>query len=177
MRKYSRLILSMIFFLLTNAAMSAPASNSAQTNSAETAAQSSAPPSKANIESRTLSVRIDQPFATVYQFLADPANWNKWAFGLGKSLRRSNDGWIADSGDGLVKVRFTARNQHGVLDHTVIRPSGTQVYVPMGLIANGSGCELLFTLFREPDITDERYNADTDFVQRDLNRLKEVLEK
>jgi len=156
MRKHSGLIF-MALLLLTAAVTSQPASQP--------------------IESRTLSVRIDQPFARVYEFLVDPANWNKWAFGLGKSLRRSEGGWVADSDGGLLKVRFTARNQYGVLDHTVIRPAGAQVYVPMRLITNGSGCELLFTLFREPGITDERYNGDANFVQSDLDRLKELLEK
>ena len=47
----------------------------------------------------------------------------------------------------------------------------------MRLIANGSGCELLFTLFREPGITDQRYNGDANFVQSDLDRLKELLER
>lgn len=133
--------------------------------------------SAASVESRTLSVRIDQPFARVYEFMVDPGNWNQWAFGLGKSLRQSNGGWIADSDGGIVKVRFTARNPYGVLDHTVIRSSGAQVYVPMRLIANGSGCELLFTLFREPGISDDRYDSDGNFVQRDLDRLKALLEK
>lgn len=128
-------------------------------------------------ESRTLSVRIDRPYAEVYEFLVDPMNWNQWAVGLGKSLRRSEGGWIADSDGGTIKVRFTPRNELGVLDHTVMRPSGADVYVPMRLIANGSGCELLFTLFREPGMTDDHYTADTNFVQRDLNRLKELLEK
>ena len=132
--------------------------------------------SAGSVESRTLSVRIDKSFARVYEFLVDPGNWNQWAFGLGKSLRKSVGGWIADSDGGTVKVRFTARNAHGVLDHTVIRSSGAQVYVPMRLITNGSGCELLFTLFREPGITDERYQSDAHFVQTDLDRLKELLE-
>jgi len=140
-------------------------------------AQAAASQGKVTIESRTLTVRIDQPFAKVYAFLVEPANWNQWAFGLGKSLRRSGGGWVADSDGGTLKVRFTARNQHGVLDHTVVRPSGAAVHVPMRLLANGSGCELLFTLFREPGITDERYAADADFVQRDLDRLKALLEK
>jgi hypothetical protein len=135
------------------------------------------PSREITIESRTLSVQIDRPFATVYEFLVNPANWNQWAFGLGKSLRRSDNGWIADSGDGIVRVRFTPRNEFGVLDHTVVRSSGAEVYVPMRLIANGHGCELLFTLFREPGISDDRYNADSGFVQRDLNRLKDLLEK
>src|SRR4249919_3638731 len=101
MRKYSAL-LSLAFLLLTVGVVSA------------------APQDAATIESRTLSVRIEQPNARVYEFMVDPANWNKWAFGLGKSLRRSDGGWIADSDGGVVKVRFTARNQYGVLDHTVI---------------------------------------------------------
>jgi len=135
------------------------------------------PSRESTIESRTLSVRIDRPFATVYEFLVNPANWNHWAFGLGKSLRLSDTGWIADSADGIVKVHFTPRNEFGVLDHTVIRSSGAEVYVPMRLVTNGGGCELLFTLFREPGITDERYKADGGFVQRDLNGLKDLLEK
>jgi hypothetical protein len=107
----------------------------------------------------------------------NPANWNQWAFGLGKSVRRSDGGWIADSAAGLVQVHFTPRNEFAVLDHTVIRSSGAKVYVPMRLITNGHGCELLFTLFREPGISDERYTADSAFVQRDLNRLKDLLER
>ena len=122
-------------------------------------------------------MRIDRPLAAAYEFLVDPANWNQWAFGLGTSLRRSDTGWIADSAGGIVTVRFTPRNAFAVLDHTVVRSSGAEVYVPMRLLTNGHGCELLFTLFREPGISDDRYNADSGFVQRDLDRLKALLEK
>lgn len=130
-----------------------------------------------SVESRTVTVGIDRPFDRVYEFLVDPANWNQWAFGLGRNIRRSPDGWIADSEGGVASVGFTARNSFGVVDHTVIRPSGQRVYVPMRLITNGSGCELLFTLFREPNMSDARFASDAGFVQRDLNGLKRLLEK
>jgi hypothetical protein len=65
----------------------------------------------------------------------------------------------------------------GVVDHTVTRPSGQRGYVPMRLIANASGCELLFTLFREPNMSDAQFASDAGFVQRDLNGLKRLLEK
>jgi hypothetical protein len=175
MRKHSGLI-SLTFAIFAAGVISASASDSPRANNTEMSARAAASQGKATIESRTLTVRIDRPFAMVYEFLVDPANWSRWAFGLGKSLRRSDGEWIADSDGGIVKVRFTARNGYGVLDHTVIRPAA-QVYVPMRLITNESGCELLFTLFREPGITDERYNADANFVQRDLNGLKALLEK
>ncbi len=129
------------------------------------------------VESRTITVRIDRPFDKVYEFLVDPANWNQWAFGLGKNIRRSPDGWIADSDGGVATVQFTPRNNFGVVDHTVMRPSGQRVYVPMRLIANSSGCELLFTLFREPNMSDTQFASDSGFVQRDLDGLKKLLEK
>jgi len=129
------------------------------------------------VESRPITVRIDQPFDKVYAFLVDPANWNQWAFGLGKNVRRSQDGWIADSGGGIARVQFTPRNSFGVVDHTIVRPSGQRVYVPMRLIANGSGCELIFTLFREPNMSDAQFASDSGFVQSDLDGLKRLLEK
>ena len=129
------------------------------------------------VESSTITVRIDRPFDKVYEFLVDPANWNQWAFGLGGNIRHSPDGWIADSDGGVASVQFTPRNSFGVVDHTVIRPSGQRVYVPMRLIANSSGCELLFALYREPNMSDVQFASDSGFVQRDLNGLKMVLEK
>ena len=63
------------------------------------------------------------------------------------------------------------------MDHYETRPSGQHVYVLMRLINNGGGCELLFTLFREPNASDEQYASDADFVKRDLNGLKELLER
>jgi hypothetical protein len=39
------------------------------------------------VESRSITVRIDRPFDKVYEFLVDPANWNQWAFGLGRNIR------------------------------------------------------------------------------------------
>jgi hypothetical protein len=128
-------------------------------------------------ESRTITVRIDQPFDKVYEFLVDPANWNQWAFGLGRNIRRSQDGWMADSDGGIATVQFTPRNSFGVVDHTVIRPSGKSVYVPMRLISNGNGCELLFTLFREPSMSDAQFVSSAGFVERDLSGLKRLLGK
>ena len=134
-------------------------------------------PQTVTVEARTVTVRIDRPFDKVYEFLADPTNWNQWAFGLGKNIRQSQEGWVADADGGVAKVQFTPRNSFGVVDHTVIRPSGQRVYVPMRLIANGSGCELLFTLFREPAMSDAQFASDAGFVQRDLDGLKRLLEK
>jgi hypothetical protein len=46
----------------------------------------------------------------------------------------------------------------------------------MRVIANGAGSELIFTLFRLADMSDEKYAEDAEWVMRDLNALKQLLE-
>jgi len=129
------------------------------------------------IESRIITVRINRPYQSVYDFLANPENWNQWASGLGKSIKHTPEGWTAQGPEGPVKVRFTPPNNFGVVDHYVIPASGAEIYIPMRLITNNTGCELQFTLFRAPTTSDETYAHDAAWVQKDLNTLKSLLEK
>jgi len=97
-------------------------------------------------ESRNLSVSIERDADAVYAFLSLPENFARWASGLG-SLHRAKGPWIADTPDGPMIVRFSEPNAFGVLDHWVSPPSGVQIYIPLRVVKNGSGCELVFTLF------------------------------
>lgn len=128
------------------------------------------------MDSLTLSVHIRRPWMSVYEFLARPDNFGQWASGLGKRLRRVGDEWVAETDAGKLKVRFTKRNKFGVLDHFVIPQPGNEIYIPMRVIANGEGAELLFTLFRLPEMSDEKLHADAEWVRRDLAALKSLLE-
>ena len=127
--------------------------------------------------SRTLSVSIGRPSDKVYEFASNPENLPRWAKGLGKSVRKQGGEWIVETPQGPMKIRFAERNTLGVLDHYVTTPSGTEVYVPMRVLSNGAGSEVLFTLFRLPDASDERYAEDMRMVERDLRTLKDLLEK
>jgi hypothetical protein len=127
-------------------------------------------------ESRTLTVRIARPRRDVYDFLAAPENFPRWASGLGRSLKKADGEWIADSPEGPVRVRFTERNEFGILDHHVAVRPGLDVYIPMRVIANGTGSEVLFTLFRLPGMTDEAFARDAEWVERDLRALTALLE-
>jgi hypothetical protein len=62
-------------------------------------------------------------------------------------------------------------------DHYVSIGNAPEVYIPIRVIANGSGSEVLFTLFRYPDMTDEIYARDKAAVQKDLETLKQLLER
>lgn len=128
------------------------------------------------LEALPLTVSIACDWRRAYGRLGDPLSFNDWASGLGHSLRREGEQWVAAGPEGPVTVRFTPTNPYGVLDHWVELAPGVEVYVPLRLIPNGEGCEVTLTLFRQPGMDDVKFAADADWVQRDLQTLKALLE-
>lgn len=130
-------------------------------------------------EARNLSVSIACDVDRAYGFLSRPENFPRWASGLG-AMTRSRDGsddeWIAHTPAGPTRLRFSPPNAFGVLDHWVVTEDGTSIYIPMRLVANAGGCLLLFTLFRLPGMTDQRLAEDADWVTRDLEAARALLE-
>lgn len=128
-------------------------------------------------QSRTISVTVNRNYREAYDFASMPENMHKWASGLSnRPLENAHGAWIAETPDGRMTVRFAERNEFGVLDHHVIPPSGDPIYVPVRVVANGSGCDVTLTVFRRPGVSEEEFDRDTDWVSRDLNRLKALLE-
>lgn len=78
---------------------------------------------------------------------------------------------------GTVKVRFAERNRFGVLDHEVTLASGIKFYNPMRIFPNNDGSEVIFTLYRRADVSDREFADDAEAVQRDLKKLKTLLEQ
>jgi hypothetical protein len=112
----------------------------------------------------------------VYDFVSSPTNLPQWASGLGESVENVGGQWVLATQHGPVNFRFVPRNDLGVLDHYVSAGPGAEVYIPMRVVPNGEGCELLFTLFRPPEMTEEKFKQDAVWVLRDLMKLKSLLE-
>jgi len=129
------------------------------------------------LQSRTLSVSIDCRAYRVYAFVSNPGNLPRWAAGLCKSVSKSDAGWIVETTQGPMNLRFAGKNDLGVLDHYVSPQSGVEVYVPMRVVSNGPGAEVLITVFRLPEMSDEKYAEDAATVALDLETLKRVLER
>jgi hypothetical protein len=127
-------------------------------------------------ESKHLSERIDLPADEVYEYASNPANVPQWAPGLASSVENVDGKWSIETAAGRAGLAFAPRNEYGVLDHEVTMPSGETVYNPMRVIPDGTGCEVVFTLRRLPDMSDEDFARDADLVQADLTRLKHLLE-
>jgi hypothetical protein len=115
-----------------------------------------------------ISVSINRAPAQVYEFAGNPENLPKWASGLSGSIKNVGDDWIAESPMGKVKVKFAEKNQFGVLDHDVTLPSGVTVTNPMRVFSNNNGSELVFTLYRRPDVSARDFAEDAKSVEKDL---------
>lgn len=128
------------------------------------------------LESRTLNISIACAPRKVIDFVADPRNLPRWASAFCKAVRPDGDNWIVETPNGPIGLRFVARNDFGVLDHYVTPVPGTEIYVPMRVVANGDGSEVLFTLFRLPGMSEQDFARDAGMVECDLAELKRVLE-
>jgi len=124
-----------------------------------------------------ISVSINRSAAQVYEFASNPENLPKWAAGLSGAIKKIDEDWIAEAPMGRVKVKFAEKNQFGVLDHDVTLPSGVKVYNPMRVFLNNDGSELVFTLYRRQEVSDQEFAEDANAVEKDLAKLKTLLEK
>jgi hypothetical protein len=127
-------------------------------------------------ESRHLGEWIDRPADLVYEYASDPAHLPEWAPGLGSAVEREGDAWFVETAMGRVGFAFVRENDLGVLDHEVTLPSGEVFYNPMRVVPHGRGCEVVFTVRRQPDTSDEDFERDAAAVAADLATLKRILE-
>lgn len=128
------------------------------------------------LAARTISVSIACPFDRAYTFAHIPENFALWAAGLADSLRPDGDRWVADTPAGEAEVRFSQPNDHGVLDHHVLLAGEAEIYIPLRMIPNSEGTELIFTLFRQPEMDDAAWDRDEALVRKDLETLRRLLE-
>ena len=62
------------------------------------------------------------------------------------------------------------------MDHWV-DTGETVVHVPLRVMANGNGAEVMLTLYRQPGMSDDDYSSDVKLVSRDLKALKALIER
>jgi len=125
-----------------------------------------------------ISISIARPPAEVFEFASDPRNLPRWAAGLARSeVKRDGDEWVADAPFGKIRVRFVERSPFGVLDHDVKLESGVSIHNPMRVVPNGDGSEFVFTLIRQPGMSDGQFAKDKAAVEHDLKTLRDVLER
>jgi hypothetical protein len=128
------------------------------------------------LRSKTLTISINCPPSKIYDFVSNPENLPKWGKTYCRSIKRSNGEWIIETPQGEVKIRIAGKNEFGVLDHYITPFPGAEVLVPTRVVQNGSGSEVIFTVFRQFGMTDNSFFKDIGLVEQDLKRLKAIME-
>lgn len=129
------------------------------------------------MRAETITITIAGDWQKVYGFISDLDNFPLWAKTFCRSVKKLDGTWYEiETPQGAVKIRLALRNEFGVVDHYIISPKGEEVYVPIRVIPNGTGCEVQFTLFQRPRMTDEMFVCDRALVEQDLATLKKRME-
>ncbi len=129
------------------------------------------------MKSHTISISIKKDLKTVYEFISNLENLPRWASSTFPSIKEINGEWLIDTPQGQNKVKLAERNNFGILDHYVELPSGVEVYIPMRVVKNNDGSEVMVTVFQTTEMTNEVYGKDLQTVNIDLNQLKTVIEE
>lgn len=129
-----------------------------------------------SFDAQHISQTIHRDPSDIAVFAGNPANLPQWAAGLSTGIRNDAGRWITDSPMGEVEVNFRSGIEFGILDHDVIFSDGTTVHNPLRVLHNDDVSEVVFTVYRLPNVSDEDFARDTVAVQKDLERLRDVLE-
>ena len=129
------------------------------------------------LKSKTLSITVNAKPKEVYAFASNPHNLPKWAKAFCLSIKKAGNKWVVTSPQGPVVIKFARKNAFGILDHVVSPAPGVAISVPMRVVANGSGSEVIFTLYRMPGVSDVEVAKDVRWVEEDLGSLKRILER
>lgn len=129
--------------------------------------------------SATLSVTIDCPAPDVYAFLADAANWPRWAFINVLAIEPSGEpGWWKTTSAGEAgEIRIYCDAASGILDHDYRDALGGIWRMPARVVANGRGADFLMTFTQPAGLAGAVWENQLAEVQSELDNLRQVLER
>ena len=129
----------------------------------------------------TQAVTIDRPAGDVHAFLADAANWPRWAVVnvLAAEPAGEPGWWRIATAEGPGEIRIRADAATGVLDHDFRDPDepGWMATVPARVVANGRGADFVMTIFQPPELDDEAFDRFLAATATEFTTLRELLER
>lgn len=131
----------------------------------------------ATVTTETLRVTIDAPFSQVVLDLADPSSHPEWAteFFAGKSTPIEGDEVMVEVPrmGGTARMKVDADTGSGRID-LYLAPEGVPYGppLPVRVVPNGDGVDVLFTLVRMPGQGDDEWANGLESMQRELMNLK-----
>jgi len=128
------------------------------------------------LSSHTLSLAIHRNWVDLYETIWKPEFFPKWASVLSQGpLEPDGNSWKGRGPQGPVKVRFTEHNPFCIMDHYIDSGYSKEIFVPMRIVANEEGSQVLITVFRQPLVSDEKFAQELEWGKRDLQALHTLL--
>jgi hypothetical protein len=124
--------------------------------------------------SETRSISIQAAPDTVLDFVGDARTLPRWAPGFARSIRPDGDHWLVDTGAGEACVAVLVSRERGTVD--IVSGLDPSRGVFTRVLANGEGCEYLFTQFFPESVSESDIAAQVAVVEGELRTVREACE-
>ncbi|AUX21943.1 uncharacterized protein SOCEGT47_024410 [Sorangium cellulosum] len=124
----------------------------------------------------THSIFIAAPTERVFAVVSDPAQLPRWAVHFCSSVRADGDALWATTPRGQVRFAMRTDRALGVVDFGHLGADGAWRYSPTRVMPAEGGAVFLYTFFRRPGISDERFEAMKREMEEELALLKQLAE-
>lgn len=124
-----------------------------------------------SLRSRTITMTVKRKTGEVFDAVLDaPAK-------MMPDAKKDPDGWWSFTASrGPARLKFNENKQLGILDHTFV-DAQARWNVPMRIISSGETSEIVVTLVKPKNLTDEQFDERSVEIQDIMNSMKEIIEK
>ena len=88
----------------------------------------------------------------------------------------NDDGWWSFTGPhGKSKLKFNENRPFGILDHQYVDEESVWD-IPMRVVSNGDNSEILITLDKPDELSDEQFNNRVEEIGQLVDNMKQIIE-
>ena len=122
------------------------------------------------IRSRTISIRVNRKTGDTFDaILNSPPK-------IMPDAKITSDGWWSFSTPrGYAKLKFNENKSLGILDHMFIDKE-SKWDVPMRIVSSGDESEVIITLIKPDELTDEQFNERMIEIEQVFGNMKKIIE-
>ena len=122
------------------------------------------------IRSRTISILVNRKTGDTFDaILNSPPK-------IMPDAKMTSDGWWSFSTPrGNAKLKFNENKSLGILDHMFIDKE-SKWNVPMRIVSSGDESEVIITLIKPDELTDEQFNERMIEIEQVFGNMKKIIE-
>ena len=122
------------------------------------------------IRSRTISILVNRKTGDTFDaILNSPPK-------MMPDAKMTSDGWWSFSTPrGNAKLKFNENKSLGILDHMFIDKE-SKWNVPMRIVSSGNESEVIITLIKPDELTDEQFNERMIEIEQVFGNMKKIIE-